>query len=428
MVILRSHRNRSGAPHQPGSGLVTLMGATAIGSAGLAAGGTAGPLVAASLRVPIGAPVIAVMAGSAVTVSVVGNRRNYRQALTAGYILGAGGAAGALATTAAALPWCFVAANAFLGAATTAVFFARYAAADIARADQRGQALGAVLFAAAVGAIGGPLLLAPSGVAARGVGLPSHTGLYLVAVVAFPLAGVLLAGLTTPVTLPAHEPAPRASSVRTLWRRVGAYLALATANGAMVTVMTTAPVTLDRSDTTGGAIGVIVAVHVSGMFAPAPFAGWLCDRVGSWWVISFAGVLYAVCSGGLVLAEPTSVTIVTASLVALGLGWNFAIVGASTALAATGGATRRRREVTGEVLLAAGAAVGAATAGTFALQHGLHAASIVVGLVAGLLLLGGLARAGAVAGTRHRGPQHGSEGVPPTERRERDDRLQHERA
>jgi hypothetical protein len=427
MVILPSHRNRSRAPHRP-SGLVTLMGATAIGSAGLAAGGTAGPLVAASLRVPIGAPVIALMAGSAVTVSIVGNRPNSRQALTAGYILGAGGAAGALAATAAALSWCFVAANALLGAATTAVFFARYAAADLAHAEQRGQALGAVLFAAAVGAIGGPLLLAPSGTAARVAGLPPHTGLYLVAVLAFPLAGVVLAGLTSPVTRPAHDPARRRGATTRLGRRIGAYLALATANGAMVAVMTTAPGTLDRSGTTSGAIGVIVAVHVSGMFAPAPFAGWLCDRIGSWWVISSAGVLYAVCSGVLVFADPPSSATVTASLVALGLGWNFAVVGASTALAATGGATRRRREVTGEVLLAAGAAVGAATAGTFPLRDGLHSASIVVGLVAGLLLLAAFAQAGVVADTRHQGRQRGGEGHPPTERRESDDCPQHQRA
>jgi hypothetical protein len=396
------------------TGLVALLTATATGSAGLAAGGTAGPLIAATLRLPIGAPVIALMAGSAVTVSIVGTWRSPNRALAAGYLLGAFGAAGAIVAAAAGLSWGFVSANAFLGAATTAVFFARYAAADLAHAGERGQAVGALLFAAAVGAIGGPLLLAPSGAVAHAVGLPARTGLYLVAAVAFPAVAVMITGPAPPATGFVGPPAPATTPVRAVDGRVRAYLVLATANAGMVAVMTTAPVALDRRGTASAAIGGIVAMHVFAMFAPAPFAGWFCDRAGSWTVISAAGGLYAACAAILLIAPRLGTSLAAASLVTLGLGWNFAVVGASTALAAAGGSARLRGEVVGEVFLSAGAAVGAATAGTFPIPDGLHSASKIVGVVAGLFLLAALARSRASPAGNTRAARHdGDRPVPP---------------
>jgi len=171
-----------------------LATATAIGSLGLAAGGTAAALLAVEMtssEAAAGLPLGALAAGQAAA-SLLVARVTGRAGRGAGLVLGYGtGVLGALVVVAAALGGSFpvmLAGSLLLGGANAAIFLSRYAAADLAVADARGRALGTVLFATALGTVAGPALLVPTGRLAQALGLPRLAGLYLVSVAAFAAA------------------------------------------------------------------------------------------------------------------------------------------------------------------------------------------------------------------------------------------------
>jgi hypothetical protein len=85
-----------------------------------------------------------------------------------------------------------------LGAGNTAVFLTRYAAVEVGDDAMRGRAIGTVLFAAVLGAVASPNLLGPSSDLARLLGLPPLTGLYVVAILCFSVAALLLAAMSNP--------------------------------------------------------------------------------------------------------------------------------------------------------------------------------------------------------------------------------------
>ena len=86
-------------------------------------------------------------------------RRGRGRALALGYLVGAVGAVvatgGAVTDDVAAL----LVGMLLLGAGNAAAQLSRYAAAELHTEDRRGRAIGAVVWAGAVGAVGGPLLL-----------------------------------------------------------------------------------------------------------------------------------------------------------------------------------------------------------------------------------------------------------------------------
>jgi MFS family permease len=174
--------------------LPPLAAATAVGSLGLAAGGTAAALLAVSMtgdEAAAGLPLGALAAGQAAA-SLLVARVTGRAGRGAGLVLGYGiGMLGALVVVAAATRGSFpalLAGSVLLGGANAAIFLSRYAAADIGGPAAGGRALGTVLFATTAGTVAGPALLVPTGRMAQALGLPRLAGLYLVAVVAFAAA------------------------------------------------------------------------------------------------------------------------------------------------------------------------------------------------------------------------------------------------
>ncbi|HEX8928657.1 MAG TPA: MFS transporter, partial [Actinomycetota bacterium] len=144
-----------------------LVVAQLLGASGLAAGGTAGALLAEQLTgSPAGAglPLAMLVLGSglaAVAVTRVMSSHGRRVGLSAAYLAGAVGAAQVVAA-AALRSWPLLLAGCGLfGGGNTAVMLARYAAADLA--SRRGRAISAVVAAASVGAVAGPNLLGPAG-------------------------------------------------------------------------------------------------------------------------------------------------------------------------------------------------------------------------------------------------------------------------
>ncbi|HZC99488.1 MAG TPA: hypothetical protein VFA46_04630 [Actinomycetes bacterium] len=181
-------------------GLVGLVAATAIGSTGLAAGGTAGPLLAADLtgsQAAAGLPLGVLVLGSAVAAILIsrGTTRIGRgRALMAGYVAGAVGAGLVVLAAAMGSIVALIVGSCILGSANAAIFLTRYAAAEIGGEAERGRALGTALFATTLGAVASPSLLGPSASLAKAAGMPPLTGLHMVAFVSFAVAALVLGG------------------------------------------------------------------------------------------------------------------------------------------------------------------------------------------------------------------------------------------
>lgn len=187
-----------------------LVVAQLLGASGLAAGGTAGGLLAERVTGSVaaaGLPLAVLVLGSgigAVAVTRVMDRAGRRVGLVAAHLAGALGAT--LVVAAAALrDWPLLLAGCgLLGGGNAAVMLARYAAADLA--SRRGRSISTVVAAASVGAVAGPNLLGPADALARPLGLPEATGLFLLAIPAFLGAALVLQAFLRPDPLQVAGP------------------------------------------------------------------------------------------------------------------------------------------------------------------------------------------------------------------------------
>ena len=270
--------------------LALLAATSAIGGAGLAAGGTAGALVGAQLagsRAAAGLPlglVVLGSAGSALLISRQTSGVGRGWSLATGYLMGTAGALLVVVATIASSLTLLLTGSLLLGGANASIFLTRYAAAEIGDEDAEGRALGLILFSTAIGAVASPLLLGPSGEIAQAVGLPRLSGLFVVATVTFGLAALTLGRATQrPATrgvaalLRAEAVAPPAwSQFLTGTRAPPASLGLAvlvTANFVMVAFMAVAPIQLTGHGESLATVGAVISLHVTAMFGPSPLSG-----------------------------------------------------------------------------------------------------------------------------------------------------------
>lgn len=373
--------------------LLRLAVATGLASIGLAAGGTAGALLATELAGTgsvAGLPFGAVVAGSAVgavLVSWLTPRIGRGPALAVGYGIGVVGAIVVILAAMAGSLGLLLLGSLLLGPANSSVFLARYAGADLAGAAHRGSGIGTLLFATALGAVLAPNLLGPSGVVAERIGLSPFAGLYLVALVAFGLGAAILGTR-------ARGPVPAA--VLNLSARRGSAIALVilgAANLAMVGIMAVVPVHMTTHGHDLGFVGLAISIHVAAMLAPSPITGWLSDRIGPGTVAAGGAGLMAVAGYLGAVVQPSSAAEMTGFLLTLGLGWNLAVVGGSAMLTAGLRAhDRPRAEAAGEVTMGLAAAAGATGAGLLASAAGWAAMTVVIGLIGAFALVGLLDR------------------------------------
>jgi MFS family permease len=383
--------------------LLLLAGATAIGAVGLAAGGSAGALVAEDITGSTawaGLPLGFLVAGSAVSallISVLSSRRGRTPGLVLGYAIGVAGAVIVIASVELESLGLLLAGSAALGAANAAIFLTRYAAADLGGETERGRALGLVFSATALGAVVSPNLLGPSGDVAGALGLPHLAGLFLVAVAAFAAAGLVLSAL------PRQAPPGDAAAVTREEIRLGisnarsALLVLGFTNFAMVAVMAIAPVHMTAHGHGLGFVGVVVSIHVLCMFAPSPLTGWLADRSGPGAVAAIGAILLVVTGVVGATVDLSHGFEMTAMLALLGLGWNAGIVGGSTMLAGSVPAPLRpHAEGIGEVAMGLAAGAGAPLAGLL-VYFGDMTTLLIAAAVVGALMLGSLRLSGRPA-------------------------------
>ena len=374
-----------------------LVVAQLLGACGLAAGGTAGALLAEQLTgspATAGLPLAMLVLGSgigAVAVTHIMSGRGRRAGLSVAYLAGGAGAGLVVAAVAWGSWPLLLAGCGLLGGGNAAVMLARYAAADLS--SRRARSISAVVAAASVGAVAGPNLLGSAGVLAGAVGLPAPTGLFLLAIPAFLAAALVLLVFLRPdplqVARSAAAPSTDQPAVTGGWGELVALLGdrhirlalvmLAVANLAMVAVMAVAPVHLHDDGVGMGAIGLLISLHIAAMYLPSPVTGWMADTLGPH-VVAGMGLLLLLAAGAIAATAGSGQVGIVGALLLLGVGWNAGLIGGSALLrdASVSPSLRSRAEGLGELGMGAAAAVGGSGAGLLLATGGLA----LLGLVA----------------------------------------------
>jgi MFS family permease len=350
-----------------------LLLAQVLGALGLAAGGTAGGLLAVHVTGDpgtAGLPLAVLVLGSGLAALAVAHltvRAGRRVALGFAHLGGALGAALVL-VAAATRNWPLLLGGCgLLGGGNAALMLARYAAADLADLDdRRGRAMGRLVAAAGVGAVAGPNLLGPTAVVAQRLTLPEAAGLFLLAVPAFGTAALILL-VSAPPERSSHRAARRRHPPFEVFHdpqiRLGLF-ALALTNLTMVAFMAVAPVHLYGHQLSLSAVGTIVGAHVAAMYLPSPCTGRLADAIGGRAVAALAAALL-LAAGALTALAGRHPAAVAVALLLLGAGWNAGLMGGSALLRASAAepSVRTRAEGVGELGMGVAAAAGAAASG-----------------------------------------------------------------
>ncbi|MDD7967816.1 MFS transporter [Actinomycetospora sp. DW7H6] len=403
-----------------------LVTAQILSGAGLAAGITVGALLAERMLGSTslaGLPAALFTLGSALAALVVGRisqARGRRPGLSLGYGAGALGALGVVVAAALDSPVLLFVTLFVYGAGTATNLQARYAGADLAHPDRRGRAISIVLLATTAGGVAGPNLATATDAVATGVGLPSLTGPFVLAALAYGAAAVVLAALLRPdplLTARARPTAPTppgpaggdaTEAARTgetspggpgpttgrsrssVWSPpvlAGATTMIVT-QLVMVAIMTMTPVHIISHGHGVAAAGLVIGVHVAAMYLLSPLSGWIVDRWGSPAAAVLAGIVL-LASGLLAALAPTdSLVALTVALALLGLGWSLGLLSGTTALArALDPDTRARTQGNVDVAVAFAGAGGGLGSGLMVASAGYPTLALTGGLLAVITLL-----------------------------------------
>jgi MFS family permease len=357
------------------SGLGITVGITV---GGLLARDVAGTETAAGLGQTAGVLGAAVVA---VPLARISDRAGRRVGLAAGYAVAV---LGALVTVVAAvvssLPLLLVGLFAF-GAATACGLQARYAAADLAVPERRGRALSLVVWATTVGSVVGPNLAGPGEQLGNLLGLPPLTGAFAVSVAVFAVVALGLLALLRPDPLllarqlrgaGADTARPRRATtdaVRAVWAdprgRLG-LTAVVVSHAVMVGVMVMTPVHMGHAGggTTLRVIGLVISVHVAGMYLFSPLVGLLADRAGRRATVA-VGAALLLAAAGLAGTAPSGAALqLGAGLLLLGLGWSCGLIAGSTLVTESVGEGQRPSAQGGaDLLMGLGAALAGVAGG-----------------------------------------------------------------
>ncbi|MGW6706360.1 MFS transporter [Streptomyces sp. NPDC054956] len=332
---------------------------------------TSGVLIAGQILGGIGVPISIALApvlatevsgteslsGFASTAAVIGTAlvslplaalmtaRGRRPGLVLAYVIGAAGAAlVVLAASVKSFPLLMLGMAAF-GAASSANLQARFAAADLAEPDHRARAISVVVWASTIGAVLGPNLSAPASRSFAGTSIPQTAGPFVWAGAVFLLTAGLIAVFLRPDPLltaralaPAEEQTRAGRSLRAGFAAVKAsprarlaLVTIAVSHTAMVSIMVMTPMDLGHHGADLQLIGLVISVHIAGMFAFSPAMGWLADRLGR---LAGIGLAAGLLSTAALLAGTAggSHAQSMAGLFLLGLGWSAGMVSGSALL------------------------------------------------------------------------------------------------
>ena len=328
--------------------LSTTQVLTGIGTSGTVA---AGSLLVASISHS------ETLAGLAQTTTVLGaavmalplakltQRGGRRLSLMSGYSIGVLGAILAILGGTHRILFLMLSGAFFVGAASASAYQARFAAIDLATAENRSKNLSFVVWGSTVGAVTGPNLMQPAGDFAHFLHLPRLVGPYFIAGTTLALATIVIFFFLKPdpyltanvsadgITQRKHEKTRDAlKHIREIPRALFAITSVGLGHLAMVSIMVMTPVHMSHVDVTLSVIGLVISVHVLGMYAFSPLVGALSDKLGRIRVIQIGVAILisaAIIAGLSPAMNPVSLGI---GLFVLGLGWSCTLIAGSTLL------------------------------------------------------------------------------------------------
>ncbi len=333
--------------------VATLAGAQILGGIGVASGAAVGALLAADMagQAFSGLSASSSVIGAAfiaIPVTRLMATTGRRQGLVLAYIIGIIGVlmiilGAKLDLFAITLPGMFL-----MGGGTAATLQSRYAATDLAQPRNRGRDLSIVVWATTIGSVIGPNMAETMGDVAARVDLPRLAGPYLMTVVVFALALVLVNVMLRPDPLHVSneitgvnklttkaQPLPLKQAMSVIFSIPAATVGLASmalGQAVMVAVMSMTPVHLHNADASLGVVGAIISGHIAGMYIASPLVGIATDKLGRRPVI-MTGILILLAS--FVIAGAASGhehTRLMIGLFLLGLGWSCTMIAGSTLL------------------------------------------------------------------------------------------------
>jgi len=230
-----------------------------------------------------------------------------------------------------------------VGAASASGYQARFAAIDLATSQRSSQQLSFVVWGSTIGAVAGPNLMQPSGDFARKLGFPELVGPYFISAITLTLAAtVILIFLRPDPYLTANrlssEKQKQITNKLALKHILGnklarfAIAAITVGHVAMVSVMVMTPIHMAHVDVTLRIIGIVISIHVLGMYAFSPVVGLVSDRIGGVATIKI-GLATLLISSVIAGTSPAGDAIrLGVGLFLLGLGWSCTLIAGSTLL------------------------------------------------------------------------------------------------
>ncbi|MGY1745670.1 MFS transporter [Blastococcus sp. SYSU D00695] len=399
--------------------LAVLGGGTALSGLGVTIGITLGGLLARDVAGSDAVSGLGQTAGVlgaavlAVPLARVSDRAGRRAGLAAGLAVAVAGAVRTVVAAAlSSLPLLLAGLFAF-GAATACGLQARYAAADLAAPARRGRDLSLVVWATTVGSVLGPNLVGPGADLGVRLGLPPLGGGFALSAAVLLLVAVLYATSLRPdplllarrlraggVGTPVRPQRATRAALAAVWSDPGGRLgvtAVVVSHAVMVGVMVMTPVHMGHAHglegTTLRLIGLVISVHVAGMYLFSPVVGWLADRAGRRAVVALGCGLLLAAAALAGTAGPADAGRLGAGLLLLGLGWSCGLVAGSTLVTEPVGPEQRPTAQGGtDLLMGLGAALAGAVGGPllgwggYGLVAGVSAVLVLplVGLLAGV--------------------------------------------
>jgi MFS family permease len=227
----------------------------------------------------------------------------------------------------------FLAGSVLLGVYQATQGFFRFAAADTASDAFKPKAISWVLAGGLLSALLGPEIVRATADSVAGV---PYVGAYLAMIVLSVVGAVGLALLDIPAPPRAAKAADSGRPLAAIMRQpafVVAALAAMVGAASMTLVMTSTPLAMVGHGFTSGHAADVVRWHIVAMFAPSFFTGSVIARFGCLPVIAVGLALLGIC-GAIALAG-VDLQHFYLALVALGVGWNFAYIGATSLLGTT---------------------------------------------------------------------------------------------
>jgi MFS family permease len=405
--------------------LGVLCSGVALGGLGVTVGITVGALLAREVAGTDTAAGLGQTAGVlgaavlAVPLAAVSDRAGRRAGLALGWGIAVVGSSVAVLAAALSSLWLLIVGLFLFGASTACSLQARYAAADLAVPERRGRQLSLVVWATTVGSVLGPNLAAPGAGVGRALGLPELGGAFLISAVVFAVlaGGVLLLLRPDPLLLArrlggagAGGPRPRratGSALRAVWASPGGRLgmtAVVVSHSLMVGVMVMTPVHMGHAGgdaaTVLRLVGLVISVHVAGMYLFSPLVGILADKIGRATTVAVGGGLMLAAAAVAGTAPPDASVQLGIGLFLLGLGWSCGLIAGSTLVTESVPVEQRPTAQGGtDLLMGLGAAVFGAAGGPLLAVGGF---GLVAGVSAALVLPLAVAWVGAAAVQRPR--------------------------